>query len=303
MKGSRSLRLGTRGSRLALAQTAIVVDLISRSSPGLHVEVVRIKTSGDAAQQGEPSGADRKLAFTHEIDRRLLEGKVDLAVHSMKDVPTVMDRRLTIAATPPRDDARDALVTVSGETFGRLRPGSAVGTSSVRRRVQLGRLRPDIRVAEVRGNVETRIGRMKDSGLEGVVLAAAGLRRLGLADKASQCFTVDEMIPAACQGILAVEARTDDPRVLAALRKIDDYATHLQGACERAFLARLGGDCNFPAAAYAQFASAGLKVTGMVANPDGSSMAVESASGKLSGAEELGAGLAERLLESKERLG
>lgn len=297
------LRVGTRGSRLALAQTQIVIDLIRAAAPGTRVVVVPIRTAGDASRAGEASGADRKFAFTHEIDRQLIEGRVDVAVHSMKDLPSSLDRRLAIAATPPRGDVRDALVSLSGSTLGGLPTGSVVGTSSIRRKVQLRKLRPDIRIVEVRGNVETRMERMREKGLDGVVVAAAGLQRLGLAGKAAQHFTVDEMVPAACQGILAVESRKDDQGAIQLLKKIDDQATHLESRCERAFLARLGGDCNFPAGAYARVTGAVMKIVGMAAEPDGSSVAKSSLSGPKSEPDELGKELAERLLKDIGRRG
>ena len=291
------LREGSRGSRLALAQTHIVIDLIRAASPGTRVAVIPIRTAGDAPQAGEASGADRKLAFTHEIDRQLVEGRIDVAVHSSKDLPSSLDRRLTIAATPPRGDVRDALVSLSGATLGELPTGSAVGTSSIRRKVQLRRLRADIRIVDVRGNVETRIERMSEKGLDGVVVAAAGLQRIGLAGRAAQRFTVDEMVPAACQGVIAVEARKDDRGAIGLLKKIDDLATHLESSSERSFLAELGGDCNFPAGAHARIAGAEMKIVGMVAETDGSSMAKTSVSGPKSEPVELGKELAKRLLK------
>ena len=299
MKNGRRLRLGTRGSRLALAQAAIVVDLISKVAPEVRIEVVPIKTEGDADRLRESPVKDLKLAFTHEIDRQLLEGKVEIAVHSMKDVPTETDARLVIGATPPRGDPRDVLVTASGQALKGLQNGSAIGTSSIRRKVQLARIRPDIRVVEVRGNLETRIDRMKERGLDGVVLAAAGLQRLGRGGEASQHFRVDEMVPAACQGTLGVEASKDDTDVLRILKMIDDRPTRLQSVCERAFLSKLGGDCNFPAGVYARIAGSEMTVIGMVASPDGSSETSRSVSGPASAASGLGAKLAEALLESK----
>lgn len=297
---SRPLKLGTRGSRLALAQATIVKEQISRISPHARVELILIRTAGDGADPGASSGADRKFAFTHELDRQLLDGDIDAAVHSLKDVPTAIDGRLTIAATPARGDPRDALVTTSGTVLAGLQPGSSLGTSSVRRVVQLKMLRTDIRVVDVRGNVETRIGKMKERGLEGVVLAAAGLQRLGLAGKASQYFEVDEMVPAACQGTLAVEARRDDRDVIGLLGRIDERLTHLESDCERAFLSRLGGDCDFPAGVYARAAGSQLKVVGMIADPDGASVKKGALSGGASGAERLGAELASRLLGARE---
>ncbi|MDG7006683.1 MAG: hydroxymethylbilane synthase [Nitrososphaerota archaeon] len=303
MGGSGQLRVGTRGSRLALAQTQIVVDLIRAAAPGTRVAVVPIRTAGDIAQAGEASGADRKFAFTHEIDRQLIEGRVDVAVHSLKDLPSSLDRRLTIAATPPRGDVRDALVSLGGSNLGGLPIGSVVGTSSIRRKVQLSKLRPDIRAVEVRGNVETRMERMREKGLDGVVVAAAGLQRLGLAGRAAQHFTVDEMVPAACQGILAVESRKDDEGAIELLKKVDDQATNLESSCERAFLARLGGDCNFPAGAYAKITGVEMKIVGMVAEPDGSSVVKSALSGPKSGPDELGKELARRLLRNGGRRG
>ena len=300
MKMERLLRLGTRGSRLALAQASMVADLISRSTPGIRIETIPIKTAGDETRQPAGSETDRKFAFTHEIDRQLLEGEIDIGVHSMKDVPTSTDPRLVIAATPQRGDVRDALVTASGRTLKELPAGSAIGTGSIRRRVQLARLRRDVKVVGIRGNVETRIGKLEEKGLDGVVLAAAGLQRLGLGDRVSQYFEVDEIVPAACQGILAVTAIKDDHKVLEVVKTIDDIQTRHQSVCERAFLMRLGGDCNFPAGTYARAEGGSLKAIGMVANTDGSSLVVDTASGPEADAAELGAALAERLLKSKE---
>lgn len=297
MKKEFALRIGTRGSRLALAQAAIVAGLVSRSTSGIRVEVVPIRTAGDVSQKAGAADADLKLAFTHGIDRRLLEGKIDVAVHSLKDVPSSIDGRLTIASTPPRADARDALVTVSGGRLAELPAGSGVGTSSIRRRVQLSKLRHGLRVVDIRGNVETRIEKMEERGLAGVVLAAAGLQRLGLAGRASQYFTPDEMVPAACQGVIAAVARLDDERVLDVLKKIDDHRTHLESLCERAFLRRIGGDCNFPVGAYASVSGGKMRVVGMVADQDGSSMRKGSGSGDSSEPERLGAVLAEKLLK------
>lgn len=289
------MRVGTRGSRLALAQAAIVVELISKSRPGARAEIVPIKTAGDS-RTGGPA-ADLKAAFTHEIDRQLLEGKVDVAVHSLKDVPSVTDPSLVLAAMPPRGDPRDALVTVSGVKLGGLPRGSRVGTGSIRRKVQLGRLRPDIGVVEVRGNVETRLGKMKERGVDGVVLASAGLQRLGLGSRVSEYFATGDLVPAACQGILVAEARRDDAKTVGLLRLIDDPASRAAGECERAFLKELGGDCNFPVGAYSAVDGPGLTLTGLVAEPDGSSIVRDSIAGPASKAKELGSELAKRLME------
>ncbi len=298
MKGRPSLRVGTRGSRLALAQTATVVDLISKANPGAELKVVPIRTAGDAAKAGASTESDRKLAFTEEIDRQLISGQVDIAVHSLKDVPSTIDSRLVIAATPKRGDPRDALVTLSARKLQEIPAGSSIGTSSIRRRVQLGLLRPDLAVVDIHGNVETRIGKMKGLGLEGVVVAAAGLQRLGIADKASQNFSTSEMVPAACQGILGVEVRRDNDEALDVLRGIDDRTTHIAGECERAFLGAVGGDCNFPLGAYAEVDGARLTLAGLLAEPDGSSVAKDSIAGQTTSAGKLGVQLARRLLKA-----
>ena len=295
MKHGRPFRLGTRGSRLALAQAGIVADLLSGVAPGSRIEVVPIRTAGDAAQGSGTPGTDNKLAFTAEIDRQLLEGKIDFAVHSLKDVPTVVDSELVMAAMPPRGDPRDALVATAGGKVRDLPDGSVVGTSSIRRKVQLATLHPGIRIIEVHGNVDTRIGKMAERGLDGVVLAAAGLERLGLASKVSQYFSMDEMVPAACQGILGVEARRDDKDVVRVLGKIDDRNTRIAGEAERAFLKELGGDCSFPVGAHAVISGTRLTLVGLVAEPDGSSMTKGSLSGSRSQPDRLGAELAERL--------
>lgn len=298
MGGDLKLRVGTRGSRLALAQAALVVELISRSLPGAHMEIVPIRTAGDTSRRGGSLATDMKVAFTHEIDRLLLEKKVDIAIHSLKDVPSTIDPALVLAAMPPRGDPRDALVTVSGTKLGTLPRESLVGTSSIRRKVQLGRLRPDLRVVEVRGNVETRMGKMKENGLEGVVLAAAGLQRLGLGGQISEYFTTEDMVPAACQGILGVEARRDEVETLEALRLIDDPTARAAGECERAFLKELGGDCNFPVGAHSDLDRTELTLVGLVAEPDGSSIVRDSITGPVSEATELGSELARRLMKS-----
>lgn len=292
------IRLGTRGSKLALAQARTVADMISSRNPTMKVEIVPIKTSGDGWQGGGP-GADRKLAFTSEIDRRLLDRKIDIAVHSLKDVPSEIDPRLTIAATPLRADARDALVTTSGGVLGELPPGSRVGTSSIRRKVQLRLLAPGVEVVETRGNVETRIERMREGKFEGLVLAAAGLQRLGLAPEICERFAWEAMVPAACQGTMAVVSRADDREIADALRTIDDPPTHTESACERAFLERLGGDCNFPAGVHARLLGEELEVVGMVANADGSSLRKGRLSGPRPQAKMTGRELATRLLEEK----
>lgn len=299
MTNTAVVRLGTRGSRLALSQASMVAGLISEKAPETRVDIVPIRTAGDAGRRGSGSEEDFKLAFTREIDSQLMEGKVDVAVHSLKDVPSALDDSLVIAAMPPRGDPRDALVTSSGRRLDDTPLGSAIATSSVRRKVQLHRLRPDLKVVDIHGNVETRIVRMKERGFEGVVLAAAGLQRLGMEGSISQYFSTGEMMPAACQGIIGVEARRGDSAVLELLRLVDDPATHVAGECERAFLGALGGDCDFPAGAYAEVVEGGLTVAGFAASQDGSSLAKASVAGSPNASRRAGEELAVKLLDAR----
>ena len=299
MKNTTVVRLGTRGSKLALSQAGIVAGLNSRANPGTKVALVPIRTAGAAGRRGSGSEEDLKLAFTGEIDRRLLLGKIDIAVHSLKDVPSAIDAGLVIAAMPTRGDPRDALVADSGRNLNEIPEGSAVATSSIRRKVQMQRLRPDLRIVDIRGNVETRIANIKERGLEGVVLAAAGLQSLRMEDRVSQYFSTNEMMPAACQGIIGVEARRDDEAALRLSRQIDDPSSRIAGVCERAFIGALGGDCNFPAGAHARVGKRELVVVGFVANRDGSSLAKDSAVGSPSAARELGEELAMKLLDAR----
>jgi hydroxymethylbilane synthase len=261
------IRIGTRGSRLALAQAQMVADMLKSRNPAMVVELVSIRTAGDVMPPERRRNADGKTAFTKEIEESLLRGDIDLAVHSAKDIPSEMDGRLVLAATPPRGDHRDALV--SRLAFEELPRGARIGTSSVRRKAQLLRLRSDVEVVEVHGNVETRIGKVGRGGLDGVVLAAAGLARIGLEGSVTRYFEVGEMVPAPCQGIIAVEARRGDSKSLSAAVKIDDAVTHKALVCERAFSSALGGDCYVPIGAYAEVKGGRIELTGLVASPDG----------------------------------
>ncbi len=295
MELKRELLIGTRGSRLALAQTNIVIDLIRQVDGAVEPKPVVVKTVGDIMPSGKLKGMDAKSAFTSEIDRRLIEGRIDVAVHSLKDVPSELDGRLAIAATPKRGDARDALVSSSGAALTGLERGSRIGTSSVRRRAQLLRMRPDLDVSELHGNVETRLRKLGDNGLAGVVLAAAGLERLGMGSRISQAFETEDMVPAVCQGILAVEARRDDGQTKALLSKINDPLTRAASECERAFAGALGGDCNVPLGAFASCSSGRIQAVGMVANSEGRELAKARISGPVEDAAALGRDLADRV--------
>jgi hydroxymethylbilane synthase len=280
-----------------LAQTKIVADRLRAVHRGLKVETVPRKTLGDLMPPEKRGKVDGKSAFTGEIERQLLAGSIDAAVHSMKDLPTELDDRLVIGATPVRGDPRDVLVSSSGLPLARLGRGARIGTSSVRRRAQLLCTRSDLQVLELHGNLETRLRKMEEE-LDGVVLAAAGLERLGLESRISEYFNPEKFIPAVCQGTLAVEARKDDPETLVLLKTIDDPATRASSECEREFSRRLGGDCYVPLGAYAKETRGTMTSVGMVASTDGKQVAKVSIKGPPGKGEELGAKMAERLLES-----
>ncbi len=283
---------------MALAQTDIVVRMLRRASPGLEVQVVPVATLGDILPPDRRKEVDGKSAFTNAIEKQLVAGGVDAAVHSMKDLPNEIGEGLTIGATPVRGDARDALVTLSRASFHDLPKGAKVGTSSVRRRAQLLHLREDLKVTELHGNVETRLKKIGELGLDGIILAVAGLERLGLRKYASYTFGTEEMIPAVSQGVLTVETRVDDESTLDLVASIDDKNTRCASECERAFSNSLGGDCYVPIGAYAEANGEHLKVSGMVASLDGRKLVKATLEGNASAARNLGETLATTIYES-----
>ena len=302
--GILSLRIGARSSRLSKAQTAIVSDLLkSRFEDSLALEFVPVKTLGDrlpptATQSLGRAGA--KGAFTGDIETLLLDGKIDIAIHSMKDLTSDQTEGLAIGATPPRSDPRDALITGNGGTMKTLPTGARVGTSSLRRKAQLLKMRRDLDVVELHGNVDTRLRRVVRGGtgeLDAVVLAVAGLERIGEGARISQRFSIDEMVPAVGQGIIAVQMRRADQRVANVLKKIDDEAAGLESKCERAFAQKLGADCNVPVGGCARVSGTKVRMVGMMAKEDGSEFRRKEVAGPKSDAVALGTRLAEALLE------
>ncbi len=258
------LRIGTRGSPLALAQTGLAVAALTRRHPGVRWEVVPVRTSGDRSRR-----ATGTLDFTDEIDRRLESGEVDVAVHSTKDWPADPVRNVAIAAYLPRDDPRDALVLRPGLTFRSLPEGARLGSSSLRRRAQLLAARPDLEVIPIRGNVETRLDQIGVRGLDGVVLAAAGLRRLGLARRITELLEPPRWLPAPGQGAIAVAVRTDDPTTARRVRAVDHRPTRRAVEPERAVVRALGGDCDLPLGALGRVRSGRLTLDAALWSPDG----------------------------------
>jgi len=265
-----TLTFATRPSALARWQTNYVADLLRAAHPSLAIEIEVIVTKGDRILDKPLPVIGGKGLFTAELERALHEGRVDAAVHSLKDLPVEDAPGLTIGLTPARADVRDVLICPAGYTLDELPAGAVVGTSSPRRQAQLLAHRPDLVVKSIRGNVDTRIRKAREGKYDAVILAAAGVTRLGLEDAITQYLPLDLMLPAPGQGVLGVQCRADDERTLSLLAAVEDPNARAAAQAERAFLAGLGGGCSIPVAAYAQASGAGLHLRGLVASPDGS---------------------------------
>ncbi len=261
------------------------------------MDVSFVKTLGDRLPPERRASRDGKRAFTGELENMLLKDEVDIAVHSMKDLPSKLAGGLTIGATPPRGDPRDALLSNHGHGIERLPRGARVGTGSLRRKAQLLRLRGDLKVVPLHGNVPTRIEKLA-SGLDAIVLALAGLERIGEEKRVSQIFSIDQMVPAVGQGIIAVEMKKRDTRVAKILSKIDNGLARAESNCERAFIERLGGDCYVPVGGCARASNDRIQVVGMIASTDGREIVKESLRSTPSEASSLGRLLATELLEA-----
>ena len=302
MTSSRVLVAGTRGSRLALRQTDLVVAMLLQARATAagssvaepSIDIREIRTEGDRDATTPLSRIGGQGVFVKELERALVRGEIDFAVHSLKDVPAELAAGCLIAAVPPRADPRDALVSRSGAPLAGLPAGARVGTGSARRAAQLRATRPDVEPVEIRGNVDTRIRKVDDGEFDAAVLAVAGLERLGLLERASEVLEPDVMLPAVGQGALAVEARADDAGVLALLATIDDHDARLACEAERAFLSRLGGGCRLPFGALATVDGDEMRIEGFIANDDGSRSFRDEVRGRAGAA--LGTHLAERLL-------
>ena len=265
------LRIGTRGSALALAQASETRARLMRAH-GLPEEAFAIEaitTSGDRIQDRPLSEAGGKGLFTKELEEALLDGRVDIAVHSSKDMPTVLPEGLELRAFLPREDPRDAFIGRGIKRLADLPEGAVVGSSSLRRQALLKRMRPDLEVVTFRGNVQTRLRKLGEGRAEGTILALAGLRRLGLAEVASEILPLDTFPPAPGQGAICVESRIGDERVMALLAAIDHGPTHAALSCERAFLATLDGSCRTPIAGHATLDGDKLSFNGRILTPDG----------------------------------
>lgn len=285
------LRIGTRGSPLALAQARMVrAELLAAhgwDEGAIAIEVIR--TSGDRIQDRPLAEAGGKGLFTKEIEEALLAGAVDLAVHSAKDMPTGLPEGLVLAACLPREDVRDVFISRKAASLPALPRGAVLGTASLRRQALAKRLRPDLRVVPLRGNVETRLRKLDAGEVDATLLALAGLKRLGLADAATALLDVEEFLPAVGQGAIAIEIRDDDCAMRDVLGKIDHADTSVAVACERAFLGVLDGSCRTPIAGHAVIEGSAVRFRGMILRPDGSEAHETTRTGDRRDAEALGA--------------
>lgn len=289
------IRIATRRSPLAKWQANHVRDLLLAREPGVEVVLHELMTRGDRILEVPLAEVGGKGLFVKEIEDALLNREAEIAVHSMKDLPALLAPGLVLASVPVREDPRDALCSPKFKTLDQLPKGARVGTSSLRRSAQLKAMRPDLRLEMVRGNVETRLRKASEE-LDAVVLAYAGLRRLGLADRATQVFSPEEMLPAVAQGALALEARADDAATLKRLAVLEDPGTRFRIEAERGFLARIEGGCQVPIAGHATLEGGQLRFRALVASLDGTRIIRGERSGPTSEARAMGVAVAEELL-------
>ena len=287
------IRIGTRGSRLALAQAGGIRDALAAALPGSEPELIVIKTSGDRFVDRPLREIGGKGLFVKEIEQALVDGAIDCAVHSMKDLPGELAPGLVLAAVPNREDPRDVLVTRSASSLEDLPRGARIGTSSTRRRALCRALRPDLELAELRGNVDTRLRKLENGEVAGILLAAAGLRRLGVTPAGAHALDPTAFVPAIGQGALALETRDDHFRDL--VGRLDHAESAVRARAERAVLAALGGSCHTPIAAHAVVDGDTIHVRGVVVRPDGGVRVEASLTGAASAAEEVGYDLARAL--------
>jgi len=292
------IRIGTRASQLALAQTQWVIDRISAHYPNITVDLVKIKTKGDKIIDRPLSDIGGKGLFIKEIEKALQRKEIDVAVHSLKDVPAELPDDLNIGVIPKREDPYDVLISRDNIALKNLPEGSSIGTSSLRRAAQLLHCRADLNITPLRGNLDTRLRKLYTADIHAIVVAAAGLNRLGFRDKITQYFSADTMLPAIGQGALGLELRRNDEKTRDILAFLDHYPTRSAVEAERSFLVELGGGCELPVAALAQFDDESIHLDALVANLDGSRIFRDAIEGPADKAGELGTTLASTLLDT-----
>ena len=292
------IRVGTRGSNLALIQTNWAIDRLKEKFPEVEFEVKIIKTKGDKILHLSLDKIGDKGLFVKEIESQLLEGEIDLAVHSMKDMPAEVVEGLKFAAVPKREDPRDVIILREGlNSFDELPIGATIGTGSKRRKYQLLRKRPDLNIVPIRGNIETRISKIESENLDGIVLAASGVIRADLEEKITEFLPVDLMIPAPAQGALALEIRENDEKLEKMIDAIRDEISQIQTDAERSYLAGIDGSCHIPMGAYCEVDGEKLTLTGIFGDEDGEKITVASLEGDRNNPKELGSNLAKLILK------
>ena len=264
------LRIGTRASKLALAQTKWVIDRISSHNPDVRIDITKITTSGDRIINKPLSTIGGKGLFVKEIEEALIRKEIDVAVHSLKDVPAELPDNLSLEIIPEREDPHDVLIARDDKSFHDLPQGSCIGTSSLRRSAQLLHLRPDLKILPIRGNLNTRIKKLYSLDIEAIVVAAAGLKRMGFGDMIKQPFSYEFMLPAIGQGALGLEIRRDDQKTRDILAFLDHYETKIAAKAERSFLMELKGGCQLPVAGFAKLEDDAVYLDGLLADLDGS---------------------------------
>ncbi len=292
----KNIIIGTRGSQLALWQANWVRDALMAKHQGLNIDLLIIKTKGDKILDVPLAKVGGKGLFVKEIEDAISDGRVDLAVHSMKDMPAEIPQGLCISAIPKRESPEDVLISKTGLSLSQLPHGAIIGTSSLRRAAQLKHIRPDVEIIALRGNLDTRLKKLESEKMDAVILAAAGIKRLGLEHRITQYLDHSMMLPAVGQGALCIESRKDDPVVMPLVSALDDLPTRTVVIGERAFLNRLEGGCQVPVAAHGKIEQNKFVISGLVADLDGKKIIKETMSGSLSESEAIGIQLAEKLL-------
>ncbi len=294
--------VGTRGSKLAVTQTNWVIDKLKEKHPSIEFEVKIIKTKGDLIQNVSLDKIGDKGLFVKEIEQQLIDGEIDMAVHSMKDMPSSLPEGLKFASVPKREDPRDVLILKDGyNSLEDLPQGATIGTGSKRRKYQLLNHRPDLNIVSIRGNVDTRIRKIKDENLDGIVLAASGILRVGLEEKISCYLSTDIVVPAPAQGALAIEIRKDNDEVEKIINSLKDEMTEIQVAAERGFLDGVNGSCHIPMGAYCQIEDDKLNLTGLFGDEEGNALIIKSIQGNIESPRELGYELAKLILKEYKR--
>ena len=294
--------VGTRGSNLALVQTNWVVDQLKKANPDVEFEVKIIKTKGDLIKDLPLDKIGDKGLFVKEIEKSLLDKEIDMAVHSMKDMPSYLPKGLKFASSPKREDSRDVLIFKEGyKSIEDLPKGAKIGTGSKRRKYQLLKNRPDLEIVPIRGNIETRIKKIETENLDGVVLAASGLKRAGLEEKIDYYIPTDIMLPAPAQGILALEIRENDEETESIINSIKDDTTKVQIDAERGFLIGVNGSCHIPMGAYCDIDGDKIKLTGLYGDGDGKKIIIQSQEVTIEDAPKIGYELAKSVLKEFEK--